>query len=152
MSQRCVSPNAKIPENITVIGPPVNGFPPSSTSSFSHCLPLLDPPSSVLLPDQLPPARSSTSRPHPYTGTLRPSLTTTTTTTVPPPRRRDDDNFLPEARTWAPPSAQTPVVIDYCAPRQTGEISWPQTHQGQVAKKPCPPNSIGKMYRGTELP
>ncbi|KAG9259923.1 adhesion G protein-coupled receptor L3-like isoform X1 [Astyanax mexicanus] len=103
-----------------------------------------DPPSSVLFPDQLPPARSSTSRPHPYTGTLRPYLTSTTTTTMAPPRRRDDDNnFLPEVLTRPPPSVRTPVVIDYCSSRITAEISWPQTHQGQVAKQPCPPGTIG---------
>uniref|UniRef100_A0A9J7XKT1 Adhesion G protein-coupled receptor L3 n=1 Tax=Cyprinus carpio carpio TaxID=630221 RepID=A0A9J7XKT1_CYPCA len=100
-----------------------------------------DPPSSVLLPDSLPPVRSSTTPPRPYTGTLRPSLTTTTTTTMAPPRRHN--NILPEALTRSPPSLQTPVAVDYCAPRLTAEISWPRTHQGQVAKQPCPPGTIG---------
>uniref|UniRef100_A0A8B9H066 Adhesion G protein-coupled receptor L3.1 n=1 Tax=Astyanax mexicanus TaxID=7994 RepID=A0A8B9H066_ASTMX len=77
-------------------------------------------------------------------GTLRPYLTSTTTTTMAPPRRRDDDNnFLPEVLTRPPPSVRTPVVIDYCSSRITAEISWPQTHQGQVAKQPCPPGTIG---------
>uniref|UniRef100_A0A8C1NN28 Adhesion G protein-coupled receptor L3.1 n=1 Tax=Cyprinus carpio TaxID=7962 RepID=A0A8C1NN28_CYPCA len=35
------------------------------------------------------------------------------------------------------------VAVDYCAPRLTAEISWPRTHQGQVAKQPCPPGTIG---------
>uniref|UniRef100_A0A672NXY5 Adhesion G protein-coupled receptor L3-like n=1 Tax=Sinocyclocheilus grahami TaxID=75366 RepID=A0A672NXY5_SINGR len=95
----------------------------------------------VLLPDALPPARSSTTPPRPYTGTLRPSLTTTRTTTMAPPRRHN--NILPEALTRSPPSLQTPVTVDYCAPRLTAEISWPRTHQGQVAKQPCPPGTIG---------
>ncbi|XDV14925.1 hypothetical protein PO909_015091 [Leuciscus waleckii] len=103
--------------------------------------PDIDPPSSVLLPDALPPVRSSTTPPRPYTGTLRPSLTTTTTTTMAPPRRHN--NILPEALTRSPPSLQTPVAVDYCAPRLTAEISWPRTHQGQVAKQPCPPGTIG---------
>ncbi|KAM9449469.1 adhesion G protein-coupled receptor L3 isoform 1-T1 [Clarias gariepinus] len=102
-----------------------------------------DHPSSVLLPDQLPPARSSTSRPHPYTGTLRPLITTTTTTTMAPPRRRDDDNFLPEALTLPPLMARTPPIIDYCPARMSAELSWPQTHRGHVAKQPCPPGTIG---------
>uniref|UniRef100_A0A8C2GU86 Adhesion G protein-coupled receptor L3.1 n=1 Tax=Cyprinus carpio TaxID=7962 RepID=A0A8C2GU86_CYPCA len=85
--------------------------------------------------------RSSTTPPRPYTGTLRPSLTTTTTTTMAPPRRHN--NILPEALTRSPPSLQTPVAVDYCAPRLTAEISWPRTHQGQVAKQPCPPGTIG---------
>uniref|UniRef100_A0A4W4ELR8 Adhesion G protein-coupled receptor L3.1 n=1 Tax=Electrophorus electricus TaxID=8005 RepID=A0A4W4ELR8_ELEEL len=103
-----------------------------------------DSPSSVLLPDQLPPARTSTSRPHPYTGTLRPALTTTTTTTKAPPRRsNDDNNFLLEVVTRPPPSARIPVATDYCASRLAAEISWPQTHQGQVAKQPCPSGTIG---------
>ncbi|XP_016421325.1 adhesion G protein-coupled receptor L3-like [Sinocyclocheilus rhinocerous] len=100
-----------------------------------------DPPSSVLLPDALPPARSSTTPPRPYTGTLRPSLTTTMTTTMAPPRRHN--NILPGALTRSPPSLQTPVAVDYCAPRLTAEISWPRTHQGQVARQPCPPGTIG---------
>uniref|UniRef100_A0A8C2GU73 Adhesion G protein-coupled receptor L3 n=1 Tax=Cyprinus carpio TaxID=7962 RepID=A0A8C2GU73_CYPCA len=83
----------------------------------------------------------STTPPRPYTGTLRPSLTTTTTTTMAPPRRHN--NILPEALTRSPPSLQTPVAVDYCAPRLTAEISWPRTHQGQVAKQPCPPGTIG---------
>ncbi|KAF4071572.1 hypothetical protein AMELA_G00274890 [Ameiurus melas] len=102
-----------------------------------------EPPSSVLLPDQLPPARSSTSRPHPYTGTLRPLITTTTTTTMAPPRRHDDNNFLPEALTPPPSLAWTPPVIDYCTARVAAELSWPQTHRGHVAKQPCPPGTIG---------
>lgn len=102
---------------------------------------LTDPPSSVLLPDALPPVRSSTTPPRPYTGTLRPSLTTTMITTMAPPRRHN--NILPEALTRSPPSLQTPVAVDYCAPRLTAEISWPRTHQGQVAKQPCPPGTIG---------
>uniref|UniRef100_A0A673FM76 Adhesion G protein-coupled receptor L3-like n=1 Tax=Sinocyclocheilus rhinocerous TaxID=307959 RepID=A0A673FM76_9TELE len=77
----------------------------------------------------------------PYTGMLRPSLTTATTTTMAPPRRHN--NILPEALTRSPPSLQTPVAVDYCAPRLTAEISWPRTHQGQVAKQPCPPGTIG---------
>uniref|UniRef100_A0A8C2CJ49 Adhesion G protein-coupled receptor L3.1 n=1 Tax=Cyprinus carpio TaxID=7962 RepID=A0A8C2CJ49_CYPCA len=95
----------------------------------------------ILLPDALPPARSSTTPPRPYTGTLRPSLTTTTTTTMAPRRRHN--NILPEALTRSPPSLQTPVIVDYCTPRLTAEISWPRTHQGQVAKQPCPPGTIG---------
>uniref|UniRef100_A0A4W4EME3 Adhesion G protein-coupled receptor L3 n=1 Tax=Electrophorus electricus TaxID=8005 RepID=A0A4W4EME3_ELEEL len=93
---------------------------------------------------KLPPARTSTSRPHPYTGTLRPALTTTTTTTKAPPRRsNDDNNFLLEVVTRPPPSARIPVATDYCASRLAAEISWPQTHQGQVAKQPCPSGTIG---------
>ncbi|KAA0722362.1 Adhesion G protein-coupled receptor L3 [Triplophysa tibetana] len=100
-----------------------------------------DPPSSVLLPDVFPPVRSSTPPPRPYTGTLRPSLTTSTPITMAPPRRHN--NILPEALTRSPPSLQTPVTVDYCAPRLIAEISWPRTHQGQVAKQPCPPGTIG---------
>ncbi|XP_030643775.1 adhesion G protein-coupled receptor L3 isoform X2 [Chanos chanos] len=111
-----------------------------------------DPPSSALLPNpDQPPQRGSTSRPHPYTGTMRapftstPSLrgrtTTTITTTTAQPRGAD--NHLPELITRAPPSPQPPVVMDYCAPRLTAEISWPKTHQGHVAKQPCPPGTIG---------
>ncbi|XP_076868662.1 adhesion G protein-coupled receptor L3 isoform X3 [Brachyhypopomus gauderio] len=107
-----------------------------------------DSPSSVLLPDPLPPVRTSTSRPHPYTGTHRLPLTTTTTTTtttVAPPRRSNDNNnnFLLEVVTRPPPSPRTPVATDYCASRLAAEISWPQTHQGQVAKQPCPSGTIG---------
>lgn len=104
-----------------------------------------------MLPDQLPPARSFTSRPHPYTGTLRPLITTTTTTTMAPPRRRDDDNFLPEVLTPPPSLARTPPVIDYCSARVAAELSWPQTHRGHVAKQPCPPGTIGKTQVETQV-
>ncbi|XP_028831384.1 adhesion G protein-coupled receptor L3 isoform X5 [Denticeps clupeoides] len=110
---------------------------------------LIEPPSSVLHPNQeLPPLRTSTtSRSHPYTGTLRPLLSTTQiprvrSTTA--QRRTIDTNHLPEhSVTPTPPSPQLPFALDFCAPRLADDISWPRTHQGQVAKQPCPPSTVG---------
>uniref|UniRef100_A0AAY4AD85 Adhesion G protein-coupled receptor L3 n=1 Tax=Denticeps clupeoides TaxID=299321 RepID=A0AAY4AD85_9TELE len=98
--------------------------------------------------DELPPLRTSTtSRSHPYTGTLRPLLSTTQiprvrSTTA--QRRTIDTNHLPEhSVTPTPPSPQLPFALDFCAPRLADDISWPRTHQGQVAKQPCPPSTVG---------
>ncbi|XP_063074440.1 adhesion G protein-coupled receptor L3 isoform X1 [Engraulis encrasicolus] len=116
----------------------------------------LEPPSSVLHPNQeMPPLRTSTTgRPHPYTGTMRPFLTSTqsprmrsTTVQQPrlviPPERKNNNNLLPEVNAPHPPSPQPPVVMDFCSPRLMDEISWPKTHQGQIAKQPCPTGTIG---------
>ncbi|XP_031416297.1 adhesion G protein-coupled receptor L3 isoform X1 [Clupea harengus] len=123
----------------------------------------LDPPSSVLHPNQeLPPLRTSTTgRPHPYTGTMRPFLTSTqnfrarTTTTIQPRPAAPDsnnNNHLPEHSPPTPPSPQLPVAMDFCSPRLVDEISWPRTHQGQISKQPCPTGTIGvSTYMCTPL-
>ncbi|XP_069048241.1 adhesion G protein-coupled receptor L3 isoform X11 [Lepisosteus oculatus] len=42
------------------------------------------------------------------------------------------------------PSSQLPNIgTDYCNPLEESDISWPKTHQGQVAKQPCPAGTIG---------
>ncbi|XP_062408834.1 adhesion G protein-coupled receptor L3 [Sardina pilchardus] len=117
----------------------------------------LDPPSSVLHPNQeLTPLRTSTtSRPHAYTGTMRPFLTSTlsprarSTTIQPRPVVPDsaggsnNNNLVPEHSPPLQPSPQPPVAMDFCLPRLVDEISWPRTHQGQVSKQPCPAGTIG---------
>uniref|UniRef100_A0AAQ6AGY1 Adhesion G protein-coupled receptor L3 n=1 Tax=Amphiprion ocellaris TaxID=80972 RepID=A0AAQ6AGY1_AMPOC len=46
----------------------------------------------------------------------------------------------------APPAAPQPPALppqDFCSPRVTADISWPQTQQGQTAKQPCPVGTLG---------
>ncbi|XP_018593473.1 adhesion G protein-coupled receptor L3 isoform X2 [Scleropages formosus] len=35
------------------------------------------------------------------------------------------------------------VAMDYCSPVEQADVSWPRTHQGQVARQPCPAGTIG---------
>ncbi|XP_066576486.1 adhesion G protein-coupled receptor L3 isoform X1 [Amia ocellicauda] len=51
---------------------------------------------------------------------------------------------IPEITTRPAPSSQLPNIgTDYCSPLEDSDISWPKTHQGYVAKQPCPTGTIG---------
>ncbi|XP_068177581.1 adhesion G protein-coupled receptor L3 isoform X1 [Antennarius striatus] len=116
-------------------------------------------------------SRITTTRSPPYYTTPRPFLTTSpvqryrTTTTVrhpvlvPASGSSSDSNQIPDTNhkaggrpppVQAAPAAQEPPARppqDFCSPRVTADISWPQTQQGQTAKQPCPVGTLGvAMY------
>ncbi|KAJ8271354.1 hypothetical protein COCON_G00102130 [Conger conger] len=51
---------------------------------------------------------------------------------------------IPELTTRPPPSSQLPnIAVDYCSPLEESDVFWPKTHQGHVARQPCPAGTIG---------
>ncbi|XP_036372358.1 adhesion G protein-coupled receptor L3 isoform X4 [Megalops cyprinoides] len=87
----------------------------------------------------------TTTRPTPFTTTTRAAMTSTpsqrarTTTTLSPA-----EGDIPEITTRPPPSSQLPnIAVDYCSPLEESDVFWPKTHQGQVARQPCPAGTIG---------
>ncbi|KAJ8247758.1 hypothetical protein GJAV_G00249960 [Gymnothorax javanicus] len=86
--------------------------------------------------------------------TTRPNLFTTSTrapmTSTPSQRARSTTTHSPrggngpELTTRPPPSSQLPnIAIDYCSPLEESDIFWPKTHQGHVARQPCPAGTTG---------
>ncbi|KAG7458876.1 hypothetical protein MATL_G00225240 [Megalops atlanticus] len=87
----------------------------------------------------------TTTRPTPFTTTTRVAMTSTpsqrarSTTTLSPA-----EGDIPEITTRPPPSSQLPnIAVDYCSPLEESDVFWPKTHQGQVARQPCPAGTIG---------
>ncbi|XP_077058134.1 adhesion G protein-coupled receptor L3 isoform X4 [Siphateles boraxobius] len=79
------------------------------------------------------------------TTTTTKSLGTTTTTSTPVTRSTTTDRQpLPEASMRSVPSSVLPnIAVEFCSPITDSTLTWPKTRQGQVAKQPCPPGTIG---------
>ncbi|XP_039525553.1 adhesion G protein-coupled receptor L3-like isoform X21 [Pimephales promelas] len=98
-------------------------------------------------------ATRTTTRPVTVTMTTTSTTTTTTTTTKSPgttttaPVTRSttsDRQPLPEASMRSVPSSVLPnIAVEFCSPITDSTLTWPKTRQGQVAKQPCPPGTIG---------
>nr|XP_023685397.1 adhesion G protein-coupled receptor L3-like isoform X2 [Paramormyrops kingsleyae] len=100
--------------------------------------------SSVLVYMDTTTARTTT-RPTPLV-----TITRTFTTSTANPRGRSTTTVSPaegnrlELTTRPPFVSQLPnIAVDYCSPVEEADVSWPKTHQGQVAKQPCPAGTIG---------
>ncbi|KAJ8411098.1 hypothetical protein AAFF_G00181330 [Aldrovandia affinis] len=87
----------------------------------------------------------TTTRPSPFTTSTRGAMTSTasqrgrSTTTLAPA-----EGNIPEITTRPPLSSQLPnIAIDYCSPLEESDVFWPKTHQGHVARQPCPAGTLG---------